>query len=117
MAQSGRRPELNLTIYGASDDLVEVEGDIREEFYALTKPLEGATLTLTRYEGEQVEGLHVHVRYEDVGCWSVGVSQLEEGVPLPDWGLSISNDSYTAKLNLSAVPDDVKLVGPSQDDD
>lgn len=109
---------MNLEIYGASDDLIEIDGDIREEFYAKSygKNLEGNSFALTRWEGDQIEGMEVHVRYEATGCWSVGISQLEEDKPLPDWGASLSGDGYTAKLILSNVPDDVKLVGPPESD-
>jgi len=48
-------------IYGASDDLVEIEGDIREEFDSLDQPT-----YLLFNDGSQIE-----VEYSEVGQWVV----------------------------------------------
>lgn len=109
---------MNLKIYGASDDLVEVEGDLRDEFYAknIGKNIEGRTITLSRIVGGTVEGLDIHVRYERGGVWSVAVSQLDEGIGLPDWGYKITNEDYTAVLELSRVPEDVIMTTDGDED-
>lgn len=110
---------MRLKIYGASDDLVEIEGDIEEEFYAkpLGRGLEGRTVTLSRINGGQVEGLDVHVRYEQGGVWSVGLSQLQEDINIPDWGLKLTSNGYTSILELERVPEDVRLTTDGSDAD
>ena len=54
-------------IYGASDDLVEVEGPVREEFNVLGGPWTG---TLTAPNGENVQ---VTVEFVD-GFWEITVT-------------------------------------------
>lgn len=60
-----------LRFYGASDDLIEVEGDVP-----------GAD----EYNGERAEfliaGLVVTVTYEPSGCWQIAVCMEDEGVPV-----------------------------------
>lgn len=109
---------MQLKIYGASDDLIEVEGDIREEFYAkkVGEHVDGLTLTLSRIINGAVEGLDVHVRYERGGVWSVGVSQLDEDVDLPDWGIRLSSNAYTSILELDRIPEDVRLTHEPDDE-
>lgn len=53
---------MSVIIYGASDDLIEVEGDIREEFYALEEP--------TNYIGLS-NGSVVSITYDDDGFWRI----------------------------------------------
>lgn len=50
-----------LTIYGASDDLIEIEGDIRDEFSAYDLP-DSAIIVCS-------DGAAFRVRYDDDGCW------------------------------------------------
>lgn len=92
-------------IYGASDDLVEVEGSIREEFMTY----DGLTLRVARFDGlGNVEGLMVAARYEDNGCWSIAPYPLEEGFALP-WLVSVDFDEYSTRLAI-ACPDDVTVT-------
>lgn len=50
---------MKVKVYGHSDDLIEVEGDLREEF--------------DRSEGTLVfgDGTHLHVEYGGEGLWSI----------------------------------------------
>jgi hypothetical protein len=73
---------MSLTIYGASDDLVEVEGHFREEYSAIDVP---CTLRLVGDEGE----IAVTMEYGDNGCWHATVAMPDEGAPLP-WPVSIT---------------------------
>lgn len=50
-----------LTIYGASDDLIEVDGDIREEFTANDGP------NLLAFS----DGTLLDVRYSESGVWRI----------------------------------------------
>lgn len=54
-------------IYGASDDLIEVEGDIREEFYAVTlndDDDEGGILAFSN-------GVVIRILYTNEGTWRI----------------------------------------------
>ena len=79
----------HLTIYGASDDLIEVEGDVPG---------------CDEYSGEKatfvVAGIRVHVRF--TGNWVVGVEPIDEDVPptATNMRLSIHERGYSAQLDL-----------------
>ena len=51
-----------ITIYGASDDLIEVEGDIREEFYAIDA--EACILGVS-------DGTALSVEFDRQGIWRI----------------------------------------------
>lgn len=53
---------MTLTIYGASDDLIEIEGDIREEFYAIEA--EAHILAFS-------DGTLLSVEYDQHGIWRI----------------------------------------------
>ena len=92
-----------ITFYGASDDLVEIEGNVAGcgEYDAYEDNQASFAVTATEGSG-QIQGLRVHVRYERTACWSVGISPLEEGSELPDWNPRITFSGYTARLALTA---------------
>lgn len=56
---------MKVKVYGASDDLVEVEGDLREEF-------DGGDVTLIFGDGT-----HLKVEYCEDGCWHI--SRVKKG--------------------------------------
>lgn len=56
---------MKVTIYGCSDDLVEVEGDLAEEF-------NGDDVTLVFGDGT-----HIHAQYQRDGCWRI--DRIKEG--------------------------------------
>jgi hypothetical protein len=84
-----------LAIYGCSDDLVEIEGDFREEISA-TK----VTLTLGRPEaspGQDAAGVVVQMRYSPDwarACWVASIGPLAEGVPIP-WAVRVVHATHT----------------------
>ena len=100
-----------ITIYGASDDLVEVAG------------CEGAgEFNCDRWQGDlappgEVEQMRVHCWYDEDGCWQVGVGQVIEDNPLPGWPITITqapamnpaNPGYSALLSIDA-PEGTRLV-------
>lgn len=84
-------------VYGASDDLVEFEGDFSEEFPTnghwegvLTAP-DGGTAIL-------------YVDYRGTGTWTVTLGQWEEDYILPAWAVDLSTDlgtiGYSTVLTL-----------------
>lgn len=105
-----------ITIYGASDDLVEVAGcKNADEFNS------------SDWHGDLCgpDGtMRVHARYENHGCWSVGVSQVDEAYPLPGWPVTITqapamnpdNPGYSALLSIDA-PEGTYLTGLDEDDE
>ena len=104
-----------ITIYGASDDLVEVDGcegadefNTRGDWYGCLVAPDGS-------------GMLAHARYgegTDGACWLVGVSQITENQQLPGWPVTITQQppmgpgkpGYSALLTIEA-PDGTKLVG------
>jgi hypothetical protein len=100
-----------ITIYGAGDDLVEVDGcDGAGEF------------PTGHWQGDlappgEVEQMRVHCWYDDDGCWQVGVGQVIEDNPLPPWPITITqapamnpdNAGYSALLSIDA-PAGTRLV-------
>ena len=107
--------------YGSSDDLAEIEG------YRPGEPDEVCN-TEGHFAFEVVtpagEGLQVFVDCRINGCWSVGVGQLEEGIPLPTWPMHMrayhyaDRDPYSVRLDMD-VPDDavISLLYPEDDED
>jgi len=103
-----------ITIYGASDDLVEVAGcEGADEFNP------GGN---DRWQGDLVgpdasEQMRVHCWYDDDGCWQVGVGQTIEDVQLPPWPVTITqapamnpaNPGYSALLSIDA-PEGTRLT-------
>jgi hypothetical protein len=99
-----------ITIYGASDDLVEVDG------------CEGADeFGVDRWHGDLIapdgSQMRVHCWYGDNGCWQVGVGQVDEDVQLPAWPVTITqapamnpdNPGYSALLTIDA-PEGTRLA-------
>lgn len=97
-----------LRFYGASDDLFECEGAIREEIGCFNKP---GIYHLKSSEGEML----IVGYYLDSGLWSVGVSPTDEGVSVPNWSCnySIFEHGYSPLLTIQ-VPDDTELVEPKE---
>jgi len=54
-----------VTVYGASDDLIEVEGDIREEFSLSSQGEEEGDLVLFS------TGTILRIKYTDNGIWRI----------------------------------------------
>lgn len=61
-----------VTFYGASDDLVEVEGAVSEEYDG------DDVLLLVTSDTRQS---YVHVKYERTGTWSVALFPVDEDMP------------------------------------
>lgn len=83
-----------LRIYGASDDCVELEGAIDDEFY-----VDGDdrwTGLLTAPDGMRILVFAEYTR----GTWAVGAGSFDEDIPFPDWPVSIvpGANTYSAML-------------------
>ena len=112
-----------IEFWGASDDLVEVRvsdnprPDEPEEVGVYDT---AAEFKVAAPDGA---GMFVCVHFLRHGCWSVGIGQLSEGEPLPDWPLEwdtyhyAGHDPHTVRLKIEA-PDDatITLVHPLPED-
>lgn len=103
-----------LRFYGASDDLFECDGDLREEINCYDK---GAIYHLKSTQGEMI----VYGIYAPKGTpgasWVVGVALVDEGIPLPDWPMRLvtgepsgyPNPQPYSPMLLIDAPDDVAI--------
>jgi hypothetical protein len=84
-----------IELYGASDDLIEVEGDIAgcDEYNA-----DDAHFVLTGVDGS---ALWIRVWYTRRGVWAIALAPLDEDVPMLP--ASVTGDRYTAKAIVSGV--------------
>lgn len=85
--------EKKVTIYGASDDLIELEGDIREEFSCYGDD-EGNYLAFS-------DGTVLHIVYNDEGVWRItpkakGTAKMEKTE-----AVSSEDDNYTDRVTLT----------------
>lgn len=88
---------MTIEIYGASDDLIEIEGDIREEFSALGCDEDRAWLALS-------DGTLLGVRYDEDGVWRFvkllgGASVTIVQAPPND------EDNYSDRVTVESVID------------
>ena len=89
-----------LKMYGRSDDLVEIEGDHREELQACN-PVDVLVGTLEAAPGEDACGLILRWEYgevDDSACWSVRIGQVSES-PLP-WTVRCTFEGYPPKVEI-----------------
>jgi hypothetical protein len=102
-----------IEIYGASDDLVEVEGcEGEDEFYADAKGCWQADLV----GPDGTSQLRVRAEYDPdgSGCWVISLSQTGESVPFPDWGNGIEQapSGYSTLIRIDA-PEGTRLANVS----
>jgi hypothetical protein len=83
-----------IKVYGASDDLIEIEGAIREEFYMPEG--DSAVLTLS-------DGTALGVTYDDSGNWRF--------VPLARGTASLAHTNFFDRGDPEAYSDIVTLEG------
>lgn len=96
-----------ITIYGASDDCVEVDGcKGADEFYADASG---------RWQGDLVgpdvsDQMRVWCWYDSDGAWQAGVGQVTEAVTLASWPVTITQhpNEYSAMLSIDA-PEGTRL--------
>lgn len=84
------------TIYGASDDLIEIEGDIREEFSA---PAWGDNEG--RFLVAASDGTLIEVRYE--GIWRITVIHQGSGIWTHDPNPLCDDERYSDRLTCETV--------------
>lgn len=102
-----------ITIYGSSDDLVEVEiqGEDGQKGFEADAYDRGRTIFLTMPDGT---GMRVYAEYSPTdlggGVWMIGVAQLGEDQPIPDWTIRYlaAGNGYSPALVIE-VPEDVTV--------
>lgn len=104
-----------VTIYGASDDLVEVEGRIEgaDEYSYSDVTWKGVL------EAPNGETALVFVDYRDNGFWTVNLTPFEEGYRF-DWPVSYAVIDANCKYSLTAtveVPEGTVFKSLSNEDD
>lgn len=93
-----------ITFYGASDDLVEVEGALREEYDG------DDVLLLVTSDTRQS---YVHVKYERTGTWSVALFPVDEDMPAHSG--NAATNGYSAYLTVGVEsPFTVVRVQPDE---
>lgn len=93
---------MSIVIYGASDDLVEIEGcEGADEFSVYDETWRGDLIA------PNGEAIRVHLIYD--GCWHVALGQVIEDVQFPDWPVRYSqqkrhdgSDGYSARVEIDA---------------
>jgi hypothetical protein len=103
-----------ITIYGASDDLIEVAGcDGAGEFDCFGSQQHALNwhATLTAPDGSAMQ---VVAWYNPGGCWLLGVGQTEENKELPSWPVTVAqgggrtSPAYSVVLSVEA-PEGTRL--------
>lgn len=89
-----------LRIYGASDDLVEIEGDVSEELGARDRQ---RTITI----GDDKGGLRVIAKYApgSRAVWRLSVEPIDEEVPIP-WPVHVelAEPGYSCAVVVDCPP-------------
>jgi hypothetical protein len=96
-----------LKIYGASDDLVELERLTSFGQWSSVDEVGGYEEIVQVTIGRDDGGLIVEMHYGELGVWSAKVSQIGEDVPIP-WNVSIETQDdvgYSVAV-LVDCPDD-----------
>lgn len=83
---------MSITVYGASDDLIEVEGDINEEF-TLSNDETGDLLAFSN-------GVMLRVMYTDDGLWRILPLRGASRVTI-DFADDADSDNYSDRATLT----------------
>ncbi|MFV2172404.1 hypothetical protein ACFHW2_11520 [Actinomadura sp. LOL_016] len=97
-----------IVIYGASDDLVQVEGcPGADEFNVYG---DGPVMWRGDLIAPGGDAMRVHVLLAD-GCWHIAIGQADESIPLPSWPFRIVNtpDCGYSVVALITAPDGTRL--------
>ena len=100
-------PARTLRIHGHSDDLMQIENalpafDEPGEITAACDP-DMALVKIEVPTAPKPTGLYVVAQYNPadlLACWSIGIAQLDENVPLPGWPMRFGNLRYSTVLDI-----------------
>jgi hypothetical protein len=98
-----------LTVYGASDDLVETSGIDGTDEFDITS--ESSWSAVIQAPSGETAMLYVDLRRN--GCWTVSLGRYEEDYALPSWPVSVISDDSICRYSTYAeiiVPDGSTLT-------
>lgn len=94
---------MKIRIYGASNDLIEVEGcEGADEFNTYEK---GFAMWWGDLRAPNGEVMRAHAVLSNNGCWSIALGQVDEGTPFPEWPVTIRQHTsldYSAMVEIEA---------------
>ncbi len=101
-----------IEVYGNSDDVVVIDGDVRDE----TTP--GKMITI----GGKEKGVKITMKYapskSSGAVWRAGIEQIDEGVPLYPMSIDLAEpsgypepQSYSVKVSVDCPKNTPVLVG------
>lgn len=82
-----------VVVWGASDDCIEIEGDVREEFYAAAKDAWFDGLVFST-------GTVVEVEYDHNGVWRVGSVRPGGATITREYAPKDDEDNYSDRLTI-----------------
>lgn len=103
-----------IRIYGASDDLVEIEGHPDgDEVGCYDEDV------LIQIGDEETGGVVIRMSYAPrfnaftaaFACWSAEIAQIDEDKPIP-WPISISTNRYSVEVRIDAPPSVALIFRP-----
>lgn len=104
-----------LVFRGYSDDIFAVEGDRNDEqdncdsgepmAYKVTDAINNGLYVVGTYDSD-IEEL------TGVPCWTIGISQLDEGEDLPVWDIRFDSDGHTPILVITGYDPETLEVTP-----
>ncbi len=102
--------------YGASDDLIEIEGVKGADEFGAYNSSSGNVVNATFILG----AIAVYAIYGEGGTWAFAVGRIDEDVPLPNWPIRLrqgteEESTYSVVLEID-VPDDVAVKRISETD-
>lgn len=95
---------IKIEAYGASDDLVEIEGCEGADEFNHYKGVWRADLV-----APDDASIRLHIFYD--GCWHVAVGQVDEEHDFPNWPISFRQEAagYSTVATIEA-PDGTRLI-------
>ena len=110
-----------ITIYGSSDDLIEVEGTVKPEpdefspnmdksgVIKIAHPEDGGMLVFVDYAPQNI-----------MACWMIGIAQVDEDKPIPEWPMrwGTHERGYSIQFEVD-IPDGTVItkVRPMEEED
>jgi hypothetical protein len=107
---------MNILVSGASDDLIEIDGDIRKEFPLGIESVRNMSIGIWRGDFIAPNGEQARVYVIFDGCWHVSVGQVDEAVPLPNWEFAFNQVSeHSVQLEFDP-PDGTRLTNTTTEE-
>ncbi len=103
------KPTSGVAVYGASDDLIEIIGDVTEEFTAWMNPAQHVLVTAS-------DGTLASVRWDEDGVWRIDILATGTGNPTvdtcPDAAFPFGDGRYTDVLTIGGPIEWVRAGEP-----